>query len=252
METRVSIELVARDPAYLDDELHKLACRYDGFAAVNIPDLLRFPVRSWQGCVQAKHYVDTAIPHLRAIDFDLRQPQKLIRYIETHQLTEILVVRGDPPEDGMHRCFDTSSVDLIRCIKSHSPKIKVYAAIDPYRSNLVEEIAYAEEKLTAGADGFFTQPFFSVELMQFYREALRRLSPSVEIFWGVSPVVGAASQSYWQRVNKVEFPKGFVADLAWNKRFACEALDWVRACDESIYFMPIRIDVEAYFEGVLF
>lgn len=252
MKTRVSIELVARDPIYLDGELHKLACRYAGFAAVNIPDLLRFPVRSWQGCVQARHYVDTAIPHLRAIDFDLRHPQKLIRYIKLHQLTEVLVVRGDPPEDGTHQCFDTNSVDLIRYIKSHSPKVRVYSAIDPYRSDLAEEIAYAEEKLTAGADGFFTQPFFSIELMQLYRQALRQLSPSVEVFWGVSPVVGESSRNYWQRVNGVEFPEGFVADLEWNKHFACEALNWVQACGESIYFMPIRIDVEDYFDGVLF
>lgn len=252
MKTRVSIELVARDPIYLDDELHKLACCYDDFAVVNIPDLLRFPVRSWQGCVQARHYVDTAIPHLRAIDFDLRHPQKLTRYIETHQLTEILVVRGDPPESGDHCCFDTCTVDLIRCIKNSNPEVKVYAAIDPYRSSLDQEVAYAKLKLKAGADGFFTQPFFSVDSMELYRDALRHLAPSVEIFWGVSPVVGEGSQNYWQRVNKVVFPEGFVADMAWNKRFACQALSWVQDRDESIYFMPIRIDTMAYFDGLLF
>lgn len=88
--------------------------------------------------------------------------------------------------------------------------------------------------------------------MQSYRDALRRLTADAEIFWGVSPVVGAASQNYWQRVNCVNFPEGFEAHLAWNKRFACDALSWVRQRDESIYFMPIRIDIEAYFEGVLF
>lgn len=252
MKTRLSIELVARDSIYLDAELYKLSRRYHDFSMVNIPDLLRFPVRSWQGCVQAKHYVNSAIPHLRAIDFDLRQPQELIRYLEDHQLSEVLVVKGDPPEGAESRCFETTSVDLIRFIKARSSSTKVYAAIDPYRSDLAKEVAYAAKKLEAGAEGFFTQPFFSIELMQSYRDALRRLTADAEIFWGVSPVVGAASQNYWQRVNGVDFPEGFEADLAWNKRFACDALNWVRQRDESIYFMPIRIDIEAYFEGVLF
>tara|TARA_B100000809_G_scaffold259235_1_gene303864 strand:- start:1896 stop:2666 length:771 start_codon:yes stop_codon:yes gene_type:complete len=252
LKTRISIELVARDAAYLDADLHQLSRLYEGFDTVNIPDLLRFPVRSWQGCVQARHYVDSAIPHLRAIDFDLSKPFTLIDYVRRHQLNELLVVKGDPPVDGLSKCFNTSSVELIACIKRELPQVKVYAAIDPYRASLHVEVAYAKEKLAAGADGFFTQPFFELGLMDQYAKALRQLSGEAEIFWGVSPVLGQASQNYWQRVNNVSFPAGFMADLGWNQRFACEALKWVKARNESIYFMPIRVDLKSYFTDVLF
>jgi methylenetetrahydrofolate reductase (NADPH) len=252
LKTRISIELVARDAAYLDSDLYQLSHLYKGFNTVNIPDLLRFPVRSWQGCAQAKHYVNSAIPHLRAIDFDLSKPLTLIDYIRRHSLDELLVVKGDPPFDGESKYFNTSSVELIAGIKRELPWIKVYAAIDPYRASLDVEVAYAKEKLVAGADGFFTQPFFDLGLMEQYAKALRQLSSEAEIFWGVSPVLGEASQDYWQRVNKVSFPKGFVADLGWNKRFAREAIKWVKSRGENIYFMPIRVDLKSYFTGVLF
>jgi methylenetetrahydrofolate reductase (NADPH) len=252
LKTRISIELVARDAAYLDADLHQLSRLYEGFDTVNIPDLLRFPVRSWQGCVQARHYVNSTIPHLRAIDYDLSKPWALIDYVRRHRLDELLVVKGDPPVDGGSKCFDTSSVEFIACIKRELPQVKVYAAIDPYRASLDVEVAYAKEKLAAGADGFFTQPFFELGLMDQYAKALRQLSGAAEIFWGVSPVLGQASQNYWQRVNKVSFPEGFMADLGWNQRFACEALKWVKARNESIYFMPIRVDLKSYFTGVLF
>lgn len=252
LKTRISIELVARDAAYLDSDLYQLSHLYKGFNTVNIPDLLRFPVRSWQGCAQAKHYVDSAIPHLRAIDFDLSKPWTLINYVRRHRLNELLVVKGDPPVDGGSGFFDTSSVELIACIKRELPLVKVYAAIDPYRAQLDVEVAYAKEKLAAGADGFFTQPFFDLALMEQYAKALRELSGQVEIFWGVSPVLGEASRSYWQRVNKVSFPEGFMADLDWNQRFARDALKWVKSRSESIYFMPIRVDLKSYFTSVLF
>lgn len=252
MVGRISIELVARDARYLDTELRRLSAQFGEFSMVNIPDLLRFPVRSWQGCVQAKHYVNSAIPHLRAIDFDPAEPFRLIDYIRRHELTELLVVKGDPPEGDDHCCYDTNSIALISQIKAQLPEVKVFAAIDPYRGHIDEEIAYAQAKLDAGASGFFTQPFFDVALMQAYAERLEQLSPEVEIFWGVSPVIGEGSQKYWQRVNKVVFPQGFAADIGWNQAFAREALAWVQSRQDSIYFMPIRVDIDDYFSGVLY
>ena len=69
--------------------------------------------------------------------------------------------------------------------------------------------------------------------MQLYADQL----DGKEIYWGVSPVMGERSQSYWENRNKAFFPKGFVPTLEWNRDFAKEALDFVKSRNENIYFI---------------
>jgi methylenetetrahydrofolate reductase (NADPH) len=60
---------------------------------VNIPDLLRFPLRSWEACARARAIVPRAIPHLRAMDFDATVPFRLASTLQQAGLNEVLVVR---------------------------------------------------------------------------------------------------------------------------------------------------------------
>lgn len=62
---RISVELVPRDEDSLRQELSLLAKFKDKVDVVNIPDLLRFPIRSWQGgsdCAGVFPRVDAAHP----------------------------------------------------------------------------------------------------------------------------------------------------------------------------------------------
>jgi methylenetetrahydrofolate reductase (NADPH) len=72
--TRISIELVPRSPEALDAELRGVRERFPAVDTVNVPDLLRFPLRSWEACSRARRHFATAIPHLRAMDFSIEQP----------------------------------------------------------------------------------------------------------------------------------------------------------------------------------
>ena len=51
---RISVELVPRDEDALRQELALLGKFQDKVDVINIPDLLRFPIRSWQGAAVAK------------------------------------------------------------------------------------------------------------------------------------------------------------------------------------------------------
>ncbi|MBF0454844.1 MAG: methylenetetrahydrofolate reductase [Magnetococcales bacterium] len=245
--TRISIELVPRDRATLKKELAILKDQFAGVSLINIPDLTRFELRAWEGCVVAREYFTKTIPHIRAIDIDPQGPIPMKNLLVDNEINEILIVTGDPHTDPDATQYEVNAVDIIRKFRQEMPHLKIYAAIDQYRSGFQKEMHYLWEKQEAGADGFFTQPFFDLRFMEIYGEILA----GKEVFWGISPVTSEKSKAYWEKRNCVVFPKGFMPTLEWNKEFASQALQFARKTHTDIYFMPIRIDLAQYLKGVI-
>ncbi len=245
--SKIAIELVPRNREALEHDLLQVKNNFPQIDIINIPDLLKFDLRSWDACSQAKTHFSHAIPHLRAIDFDLSQPFPLTETLTEAGFDSVLVIAGDQPQDMSRRVYRTSSTELIRAIKVALPDMKVYAGIDPYRTGIKTELDYVKRKLDAGAEGFFTQPFFDLRLMEIYRDLLAGL----EVFWGISPVMSARSKDYWDNLNNAIFPPDFEPTLQWNRDFARQALDFVERTDTNLYFMPIRVDLVKYLEGLL-
>lgn len=244
---RVSIELVPRSSAALTTQLREVAEAFPFVDTVNVPDIVRFPVRSWDGCAQAREVVPRAIPHVRAIDVDPAAPLAAAEAIRRFDLREVLVVAGDAPTDMRQRVYETTTLQVVRRLKREHPEVRVYAAFDPYRQGLRREREYALQKLDAGADGLFTQPFFDAR----YLEVVADLLEGIPVFWGFTSVVGERSARYWQARNGAFFPRSFAPTLAWSRAMADEALRFARERDADVYFMPIRVGPRAYLEGVL-
>jgi methylenetetrahydrofolate reductase (NADPH) len=239
---RVVVELVPRDLPAVAAQLAEVAGlkRVD---AVNLPDLTRFDLRGWQAACEVRSAGPwTAIPHVRAMDVDLRRPWAPLEALDAAGIDELLVITGDPPTDMRHPVTGANVIDVIRMIKRHRPGWRVYAALDPYRAGFASERDYVQRKLDAGVEAFFTQPFFDVRLMGVWRE----LFPGVPIYWGVTSVTSERSQRYWLTRNRAVFPGGFEPTLAWHQRFAGEALDFAARHDDHVYFMPIRVGIGAW------
>lgn len=245
--TEISIELVPRTEDALRSELEEVRRHFPAVARINIPDILRFSLRSWQGCRIAGEYVPKTIPHLRAIDFDPNAPLKICDDLCSAEVEAVLVVTGDLPQDMSHKCYRTSCLEMIRRLKRELPQLTVYAGMDPYRSGIKEEIDYLRAKQEAGASAFFTQPFFDLRLMEIYQGLL----PDCVVYWGVSPVLTENSRNYWENKNNAVFPPDFRPTLEWNRDFARRALQFAREHDSNLYFMPIRTDIAAYLDGIL-
>ena len=98
---RISVELVPRDEDALRGELALLGKFQEQVDVINIPDLLRFPTRSWQGAAIAKEYFPESMPHIRAMDIDLDKELAMKDYLREHDIREVLVIEGDPPQDMM-------------------------------------------------------------------------------------------------------------------------------------------------------
>lgn len=243
---RVSLELVPRDEEGLREELALIKSQFPSINTINIPDLTRFDLRSWEATSLSKPFFNDSIPHIRAMDFDAREPFRISEFLDRHHITEVLVVTGDAPKNSSHEVYPTTCIDLISKIKREHPHMKVYSAIDPYRDSIRKEYDYVQRKLEAGADGFFTQPFFDLRLMELYSEMLN----GSDIFWGVSPVISDKSKKYWETRNHVVFPMDFQPTLEWNIEFSRRALAYTEQTNSNIYFMPIKVDLTAYFDGV--
>jgi methylenetetrahydrofolate reductase (NADPH) len=244
---RISLELVPRSKESILEEVEKISKNLTKVNTINIPDLLRFDLRSWVACGCVKPFFQNAIPHFRAVDINLSEPLQMADFLRENNFREIIVISGDIPQDMSRKMYPSNVLDVIRKFKREVPGIKVYAAFDPYRQGIHEELNYAHAKRDAGADGFFTQPFFDIRLFDIYSELLK----SYEVFWGVSPVLSMNSKNYWETRNKVIFPENFSPTLEWNREFAETVLSRITSANGNAYFMPIRSSVLDCFSGIL-
>jgi len=241
----IFLELIPKERDILLNEIKGIKEKYPQVCGINFPDLMKYPIRSWDCALIAGSVYERVIPHIRAIDFDISKPLTAIDKIYAAGIREVLVITGDPPQE-MRRIYPNYSVDLIREIKNKYPEIKVYAAIDQYRQNMRRELNYVERKEYAGADGFFTQPFFDMRLLEIWQEQLAGKT----VFWGISPVTSQKSYWYWVTKNQAVFPANFREDLEWNIDFACKVLASAQKNNDSVYIMPIRSNVDEYLKGI--
>ena len=253
-QSRISVELVPRSPESVAAEMAQVDAHLPSVNTINIPDLLKFDLRSWQACAHVRRTprgsggaAYPTIPHIRAADIDPDQPLQMADDLEAHGITEVLVVSGDDADYFTHQTYPVDAVDVIRRFRAELPHITVYAALDPYRNGMAHEMRYLERKLSAGAAGIFTQPFFDTS----YMAAWAALLPSdLPVWWGATTVTSPGSVGYWRRRNLVVFPDHFEPTLDWQRAFARQAIEFARERGHHVYLMPVRTSVVDYLAGV--
>ena len=244
---RISLELVPRQRESFRKELQIAHNLFPSIDTINIPDILRYDIDSLEGAKVASDFFNHVIPHLRAAAIDKYEVLPFAEGLRQDGIDEVLVVLGDPSEKDRLKPSPCTTLELIKKFKRELPEIKVYAGIDQYRSTFKEEYEYIQQKNDAGADGFFTQPFFDLHLMEQYSKKLE----NIEVFWGVSPVTKLRSKYYWEEKNNVSFPKDFKPTLEWSRKFARNVIDFATQDSSHIYFMPIKTDIKAYLTGII-
>jgi len=244
---QIALELV---PKTLDSFLEESRTHISNFPkimAINIPELRSVDIKSFEA---SKHLLKNgvaAIPHFRLIDRTLDDLETKIEKLVLLGLKRVLLISGDPPIDM--RDFVPSGVKVpqaIKHLKTKFPKLKIYAGQDSYRQSFRKELDYCKEKLDAGADGFFTQPFFSEGILNLWLEHLHE----TEMWIGLSPVAGNGSRNYWETVNQVVFPPNFRFDLEYNCIAGRRILTLIEAAGKNAYLMPITISADKYLHAL--
>lgn len=242
------LELVPRDLAALKVEVNTVLTHFPKIDGFNIPDVLTLETRSADAAeaLLTDNKGIVAVPHIRTQDLPAEETAARIGQLIRRGLTHVLIVSGDKPKDEKGPRHHVRPTDLIKLLKSYFPNLKVYGALDPYRQSVQKELRYAEEKLEAGADGLFTQPFFDIRLADMYLEQLTH----TELFLGIAPVVTDKSRIYWETVNHVVFPAEFQLSLSYNGTLAKRLMKLTSQYGQNTYHMPIRVPIQAYLAEV--
>lgn len=239
---KVSFEIVPRTHQAFDEQYSFVSTLGKSINMINVPDIQRFDIRSWETGEKIDRSKHQFIPHFRATDFSLASGD-IFQIIEDNELEHVLLVSGDPPEGIKRKFHNTSVLDLMRVVKQKYPNITIHAGFDPHRNGLQDECNYIQRKIDAGATSFFSQPFYDIRLIEIYAEHLQ----GIETFIGLSPITTLSSMNYWEVKNKVKFPSTFKPDYAWNIDFSNKVLAMAHEIGFNIYFMPIKIDLQDYF-----
>lgn len=254
-QPRISVELVPRSAESLAAEVAEVAARLPRVSAINVPDLLKFPLRSWDAAgvvrsarVRPDGTAYPAIPHVRAADVDPDAPLAMAATLAEHGIEEVLVVSGDDADYFTRSTYPVDAVDVIRRFRAELPHVRVYAGLDPYRGGIASEMRYLERKLSAGAVGVFTQPFFDTSYMRTWAGVL---PAGLQVWWGATTVTSPASLGYWRRRNLVAFPREFELTMQWQRDFARRAVETALEHGHNVYLMPVRASVLEYLDGVL-
>ncbi len=243
---KVSFEIVPRSAEAFDKQYEYVESLGQRIDMINVPDIQRFKTRSWVTGSKIKRNQHIFIPHFRAVDFSL-QSGDIFQVIDDFELDHLLLVSGDPPS-GMKKVHNTNVLDLIRSVRARYPDLIIHAGFDPHRNGLQDECDYIKRKVDAGVNGFFSQPFYDIRMVEIYTEQMRGL----EVFIGLSPITTQSSKNYWEVKNKVQFSQNFQADYAWNIDFSNQVIALAKEQNFNIYFMPIKIDLDKFFSQLNF
>ena len=239
---KISFEIVPRSEQAFDDQYSFASALGDSISMINVPDIQRFDIRSWETGKKIDRSKHQFIPHFRATDFALESGE-IFQIIEENELEHVLLVSGDPPE-GIKRAYhNTSVLDLIRVVKQRFPDITIHAGFDSHRNGIQDECVYVQRKVDAGASSFFSQPFYDLRMVEIYAEHMQ----GIEIFIGLSPITSLASMNYWEVKNKVKFPATFEPSYDWNIDFSKKVIKMAQDVGFNIYFMPIKINLQDFF-----
>jgi len=242
LSMKFSFEIVPRTHEAFDEQYKFVSTLGESISMINVPDIQRFKIRSWETGQKINRNEHQFVPHFRASDFSLESGH-IFQIIEENELEHVLLVSGDPPEGIKKEFYNTNVLDLIRVVKQRFPDITIHAGIDSHRNGVQDEYSYVQRKIDAGASSFFSQPFYDIRMVEIYSELLK----GIEFFVGLSPITTLASMNYWEVKNKVQFPKNFRPEYDWNIDFSNKVIAMAKEKDFNIYFMPIRINLEDYF-----
>jgi methylenetetrahydrofolate reductase (NADPH) len=247
LPSEIALELVPNSFEGLSADSSFAIRKFPVVRSINIPEMRSKTIKAHHAADHLLRQGIDAIPHFRTIDRTYEELESLIEPLIALGLKSVLLITGDPIKEPGFVASGMTPVNATPRLKKRFPGLKVYAGFDPYRQGFRAELNYCKQKLEAGVDGFFTQPFFSEALLEAWLEQLSQ----TEVWVGVSPVTTASFKAYWENVNQVVFPKDFGIDLASNCQNERKLFGIARKHGQKAYLMPVTVNTQEYLPALL-
>ena len=140
-------------------------------------------------------YGISPLTHINARDRNKLALEASLLSLSTFGLNKVLLINGDPIAETYSFNEKLTTLDFIKFVKSlgtednFSREFKITAALDTSKTNFESELAYAREKITAGADSFMTQIITSEQNLQNLAKARAGLPQDIKIIAGIYPLL---------------------------------------------------------------
>lgn len=154
------------------------------------------------------------ILHITCVGQNKESMDALIRRAKKCGITNLLVLRGDKPQDEVDMFFK-HPVDLIRYIRSEygdffTIAVAGYPSGHPESKSYTDDLLYLKGKVEAGADFVITQLFFEAAAFIKFVKDCRDIDIEVPILPGVLPIQSYESLRQIVKLSKLEIPRCLV------------------------------------------
>ena len=169
-----------------------------------------------------KYFGLEVMMHLTCTNMQVSSIKKVLIEAEENGLSNILALRGDPPEGSstwdQHEDGFRYSVDLVRYIRKEFGNhfclgVGGYPECHHEQSDLDADISFLKEKVDAGSDIVVTQLFYDVDKFLFFRDKCIKAGIKVPIIPGIMPIHNYARFIKFTQFCQVSIPDSVTAQL---------------------------------------
>ena len=169
-----------------------------------------------------KYFGLEVMMHLTCTNMQVSSIKKVLIEAEKNDLSNILALRGDPPEGSssweQHKDGFRHGVDLVRYIRKEFGD-HFFLGVGGYpdghqeQSDLDADISFLKEKVEAGADIVVTQLFYDVDKFLFFRDKCIKAGIKVPIIPGIMPIHNYARFLKFTQFCQVSVPNSVTVQL---------------------------------------
>ena len=169
-----------------------------------------------------KYFGLEVMMHLTCTNMQVSSIKKVLIEAEKNDLSNILALRGDPPEGSssweQHEDGFRHGIDLVRYIRKEFGD-HFFLGVGGYpdghqeQSDLDADISFLKEKVEAGADIVVTQLFYDIDKFLFFRDKCIKAGIKVPIIPGIMPIHNYARFLKFTQFCQVSVPDSVTEQL---------------------------------------
>ena len=169
-----------------------------------------------------KYFGLEVMMHLTCTNMQVSSIKKVLLEAEKNDLSNILALRGDPPEGSssweQHEDGFRHGIDLVRYIRKEFGDF-FFLGVGGYpdghqeQNDLDADISFLKKKVEAGADIVVTQLFYDVDKFLFFRDKCIKAGIKVPIIPGIMPIHNYARFLKFTQFCQVSVPDSVTAQL---------------------------------------